>query len=51
MDVKTSSKIPFKGIWRGREMNGPVHQLAGAVAGIAISAYDHEDKTGIFITR
>ena len=27
-------------------MNGPAHQLAGAVAGIAISAYDHEDRTG-----
>ena len=26
--------------------NGVTHQLAGAVAGIAISAYDHEDKAG-----
>lgn len=27
-------------------MNGPAHQLAGAVAGIVISASDHEDKAG-----
>ncbi len=27
-------------------MNGPAHQLAGAVAGIVISASDHKDKIG-----
>ena len=27
-------------------MNGPAHQLAGAVAGIAITAWDHEGRAG-----